>query len=68
MKDNIVRQKLHRQLEARYIRFNPLTWTQVICMRVDVYACELPKVELPTTLPTTQGAYYFFSKYFALPR
>ncbi|CAB4005089.1 Hypothetical predicted protein [Paramuricea clavata] len=57
-KDNIVRHKLSQLLEARYIRFNPLTWTEqgVICMRVDVYACELPKVELPTTLPTIQAS------------
>ena len=58
-KDNIVRHKLNHLLEARYIRFNPLTWSQVICMRVDVYACEVPMIELPTTLPTTRGVYHF---------
>jgi hypothetical protein len=56
-KDNIVRHKLNHLLEARYIRFNPLTWNLLICMRVDVYACEMPKIELPTTLPTTQVLY-----------
>lgn len=35
-----------------------------MCMRVDVYACEQPEEEIPTTLPTTEGTMciYIFSQ------
>ncbi|XP_046847060.1 lactadherin-like [Xenia sp. Carnegie-2017] len=55
-KDSIVRHKLNHLLEAKYIRFNPITWDKMICMRIDVYACEIPTVKPTTQSATTEPA------------
>ena len=51
--DTIVMHKFNRRLAARFIRFNPRSWTSMICMRVDIYACELPIAKSTSTAPPT---------------
>lgn len=38
--NSVVRHKLHDLVEARYLRFLPLTWASHVCMRVEAYGCE----------------------------
>lgn len=52
-RDTIVQHEFNRRLAARFIRFNPWAWQGMICMRVEIYACIVPRTKVTTTVATT---------------
>jgi hypothetical protein len=53
---NQVIQQFFQPVEARYVRWNPLTWHHAIAMKVDLLGCGELTTEVPIlTSPTPYG-------------
>jgi len=52
---NQVIQQFFRPVEARYVRWNPLTWHHAIAMKVDLLGCGELRTE--STIPTSPTSY-----------
>jgi hypothetical protein len=50
---NQVIQQFFQPIEARYVRWNPLTWHHAISMKVDLLGCGELRTEIPIVTPPT---------------